>query len=359
MLSNESNLSSSNYLNLKDFNFDLPDGLIAQAPLSRAKSRLLYLDSQKDLKDLLFAQLLDCIPENALILFNQAKVFKARLKYFELLLNKDLELFFLEELKGGKYRVLMQSHKKIKIGTLLTLPGEFKLKLVNILSNGERIFEQESKTVTNIYNYLNQYGETPLPPYVKTNNPNQFTDSYQSVFANNMGSVAAPTASLHFSESMMREIKARFKTCFLTLNVGIGTFSPLRESNLKNKTLHVEKYSVSEECSLGIKEAIGENLPIYTVGTTALRALESLHRLENGYASGDYETNIFLTPGDQFLTQGLLTNFHLPQSSLFILIAAFIGLEEAKRVYAHAINKQYRFYSFGDACLFQRKRLNC
>jgi len=340
-------------LNLDDFSFDLPEDLIAQFPLNRADSRLLYTDKEGQIQDLKFKQLLDCLPQDALLVFNKTRVYKARLKFYEKQIGKNLELFFLKDLGGNRFLVLMQANKKIKPGVVLNLPGGLDLRLDEINKDGERIFLYEGEDDFVLYDYLDQYGEVPLPPYISTENPNEFTEAYQSVFASEAGSVAAPTASLHFSSEIMKELKSRFKTTFLSLDVGIGTFAPLRKENLEKKFLHEETYAIPKNCSLALREASEAGRPIYAIGTTALRAIESLARLKNDFAAGEYSTKIFLSPGDNFISKGLVTNFHLPQSSLFILISAFIGVERAKKAYAHAIQEKYRFYSFGDACLFE------
>jgi len=336
-------------MQLSDFDFDLPEGLIAQHPLARrSASRLLYCSPQS-LSDKNFADLPSLLSPGDLVIFNDTRVIKARL------LGKKSS--------GGAIEVLIErlsdphtawaqvraSHPPLPRSTLMF--GGFQAE---VLRRDEGFFELRFHAP--VAEVMETIGQLPLPPYI--NHPPDECDRerYQTIFARHPGAVAAPTAGLHFDAALLEALAARgIETAALTLHVGAGTFQPVRTEALDQHVMHAEHYDISSELTGKIDAAKIRGRRVVAVGTTSLRALESAADAAGTVAAGPGVTRLFITPGYQFrVVDALVTNFHLPKSTLLILVSAFSGAERIRCAYQHAITQKYRFFSYGDAMLLER-----
>lgn len=337
-----------------DFDFDLPSDLIAQFPAAeRTASRLLCLNGNTGtLRDAAFAELPQLLQPGDLLVFNDTRVIKARL------LGRKAS--------GGKVEVLVErvlgSHhalahvrasKSPKPGTRLHLSDTIE---VEVLGRQGDLFELHFSGDTPLLDLLERHGSLPLPPYI-THAPNSTDDErYQTVYARQPGAVAAPTAGLHFDQAMMRRLAAmNVHIAFVTLHVGAGTFQPIRVEDPAEHVMHSEWFDISQATVGKIHATRKRGGKVTAVGTTALRALESAAR-SGGIVAGSGDTDIFITPGYRFrVVERLLTNFHLPRTTLIMLVSAFAGTENIRQAYQHAIEERYRFFSYGDAMLIERQ----
>jgi S-adenosylmethionine:tRNA ribosyltransferase-isomerase len=330
-------------MQLADFDYELPAELIAQHPAKeRAASRLLHLDGASgNLRDLAFADLPDLVDARDLLVLNDTKVIKARL-HGRKSTGGRIELFVERILGEHEALALTHSGHPLRAGHHLVVGDGAKVEVLGREADFARVRFAEPVAAV-----LDRCGSVPLPPYIRHAPDSDDAARYQTVYAENAGAVAAPTAGLHFDESILRRITASgATTAKLTLHVGAGTFQPVRTENLAEHRMHSERYSIPEET---LKAMAGKR--VLAVGTTSLRALET-HAL-TGKREG--ESELFVHPGFRFqAVQRLLTNFHLPRSTLLMLVAAFAGLENVRRAYAHAIEQRYRFFSYGDAMLIER-----
>ena len=329
---------------LSDFDFILPKELIAQAPLKqRSASRLLIVNEQNN-EDAHFAQLLDCLEKDDLLVFNNTKVLKAR--------------FYGSKLSGGKIEILIErildsqtalakirASKSPKEGSTLLIDN-----ILPITVEGRQDEFFILKFSKNVFSVLDTYGHLPLPPYIERAADQYDETRYQTIFAKELGAVAAPTAGLHFDDAIMDALdKKGIKKAWLTLHVGAGTFQPVRDENLAQHKMHSEWYTIPEETVKAVQQAKRQGKKVVAIGTTSLRALESASQTGHLQA-GSRETSLFITPGYTFKTvDHLVTNFHLPKSTLLMLVSAFSGYQRIRRAYAHAIAQKYRFFSYGDA----------
>ena len=331
-----------------DFKFDLPEELIAQRPLpERGASRLLHLQkSTGKLQDKHFSDFIDLIRPEDLLVFNDTKVIPARL--------------FGHKTTGGKVEVLIErvldehtalaqvrAGKSLKLGGVIQLPEGY---FCEVQQREGSLFKLEFKGSDSLMSILEKIGHIPLPPYIDRADDQADRSRYQSIFAREAGAVAAPTASLHFDEAMLAKIKAKgIETAFVTLHVGSGTFQPVRVEDLSQHEMHKEYFAVSQDVVESIIRTKNRKGRVVAIGTTAVRALESSAR--NGQlAAGFGDTGLFITPGYHFnIVDAFLTNFHLPESTLIMLVAAFAGYEQVMAAYSHAIGQSYRFFSYGDA----------
>lgn len=321
---------------IDDFNFELPEELIAQKPTSpRNHARLLvYRRSDKSIIDDYFYNLEKHLAPKTTIVLNNSKVEKARLKF------GSLEIFLLETVNNTTAKCMVYPGKKFKIGKQIELSEGIAATVIYIDAEGLRTLEFSLPLDDDQYDLFRQ---TPLPPYIQQDE--SLADEYQTVYADPLGSKAAPTAGLHFTKEQLKELSKKHDIAEVTLHVGLGTFAPVKDENIKQKTLHEEKYSIDERTTSLINDAAH----ITAVGTTSARALESQGKPAR---PGSYVTDIFIQPGYQYqVVDSLITNFHLPKSSLLMLVSAFMGFDEMMRVYKHAMKNGYRFYSFGDAML--------
>ena len=343
-------------MKIQDFDFDLPAELIAQFPAEqRSSSRMLHLHGASgDLQDTLFADLPSFLRAGDVMVFNDTRVIKARLWG-----TKD---------SGGKVEVMVErvldthcvlaviraSHAP-KLGTQLLLAGALTVTVLDRENDFYTLRFEHSSTASEL---LERYGSLPLPPYIGRPVTQFDEDRYQTVYAQHAGAVAAPTAGLHFDEAMLEAIRAMgVVTAQVTLHVGAGTFQPVRVENIADHKMHREVFHVPVETVTAIRDAKAAGGSVLAVGTTTLRALESAAAANNGELQPGYgDTDIFITPGYRLrVVERLLTNFHLPRSTLLMLVATFAGLDHIHRAYQHAINQHYRFFSYGDVMLIERQ----
>ncbi len=334
---------------LSDFDFDLPGDLIAQMPLSdRSRSRLLEVG--ENLWDRQFSDLPDLISPDDLLVFNDTRVIKARLfgqKETGGAVEVLIERIFDEKSAIAKIRASKSPRDK----STLYLADAFEVAV------GER--QGEFFTLhfpDNVFHLLEQYGHIPLPPYIARQADSMDETRYQTIYARNPGAVAAPTAGLHFDSVLMEKLKEKgIRFGYVTLHVGAGTFQPVRTENLSGHQMHKEYYVIPEETVNAVKETKAGGGRVVAVGTTSLRALEAAAIKEGIINAGQGNTRLFITPGYRFkIVDRLITNFHLPKSTLLMLVSAFAGYHLIRQAYRHAIEKKYRFFSYGDAMLLNR-----
>ena len=354
--------SPARVFTLSDFDFALPSELIAQHPATeRSGSRL--LDGRSPVPvDRIFRELPDFLQAGDLLVFNDTKVIKARL-FGEKPTGGKLELLVERVLGGNQVAAHMRVSKKPEVGTTLKLnpaPGADDGLSATLLgrwpdANGALFrFVLSNDAGDDPYTLMERHGHVPLPPYIAHADSAEDESRYQTVFAKHPGAVAAPTAALHFDEALLAQLDARgVQHASVTLHVGAGTFQPVKTENLADHRMHSEWYSVPPATQKAIADCRARGGRVVAVGTTTVRTLESWAL--TGLATGD--TSIFITPGFDFrLVDLLITNFHLPKSSLMMLVSAFAGYDHIRALYAHAIAGQYRFFSYGDAMLLQKQR---
>jgi S-adenosylmethionine:tRNA ribosyltransferase-isomerase len=364
------NLISANYrVKTADFDFVLPPELIAQAPMpARDQSRLLVLQRSKgQVTHRNFRDILEYFHPGDVLVLNNSRVIPARLRGINAKTSGQFEVLLLEENKSNDWWVMLRPGKRARVGTEIIFRDmhggltDVRARVIDTNSEGHRRLQFSG--TTNIMEMLDTLGEIPLPPYIARNDSAELAEDkirYQTVYANPGGSVAAPTAGLHFTEALLAEIRARgVQVCFVTLHVGLGTFAPVKAEALSEHTMHEERYELSAETARIINDAKQKNCRIVAVGTTTVRVLESVASLHEGQlVPGNGRTRIFIYPPRLFkIVDALLTNFHLPRSTLLMLISAFAspkdtrGREMILSAYAEAIRERYRFFSYGDAML--------
>lgn len=343
-------------MQLKDFSYDLPDELIAQHPSAkRDQSRLLLMDRHKDaLADMSFFQLPDLLKKGDVLVVNDSRVIPARL-FGRKQTGGQLEILLLnvkkKEPTSQIWEVLIRPAKRLHEGDDIRLAGHCEAKVLARIS--EKKWLVEFCAPDGFESYVNTFGRAPLPPYIKRKKnarPDAADrDRYQTIYARQPGSIAAPTAGLHFSDEVIQQLKDRgIQIAHVTLHVGYGTFLPITTDEVEKHVMEPEYYEISPESARIINNAER----VIAVGTTSTRTLESVSN-EDGYISArSGVTSLFIYPGYKFKRiNGLLTNFHLPQSSLFLLVCAFAGTDLIKKAYAHAVKNRYMFYSYGDCML--------
>jgi S-adenosylmethionine:tRNA ribosyltransferase-isomerase len=339
---------------LSDFDFDLPPELVAQHPAAeRSASRLLDGTAEPP-ADRIFKALPSLLRAGDLLVFNDTRVVKARL-FGEKPTGGKLELLVERVLQDHEVVAHMKVSKKPPVGTVLAMTGGFQATLLGRWPDEQGALFRlrfDSPTGEDPYALMARCGHVPLPPYIEHADSQEDERRYQTVFARVPGAVAAPTAALHFDEALLAELQARgVQRASVTLHVGAGTFQPVKTENIAEHQMHAERYEVPEATQRAIAEAKARGGRVVAVGTTTVRTLESWAK--SGEASGD--TRIFITPGFAFAHVDLLvTNFHLPKSTLMMLVSAFAGYERVMALYAHAIRERYRFFSYGDAMLLAR-----
>ena len=340
---------------LSDFDFVLPPELVAQHPAEeRSASRL--LDGAGELPvDRIFKDLPSLLRAGDLLVFNDTRVVKARL-FGEKPTGGKLELLVERVLQGNEVVAHMKVSKKPPVGTTLSMIGGFGATLLGRWPEEDGAlfrFRFENAAGEDPYALMARCGHVPLPPYIEHADSQDDERRYQTVFARVPGAVAAPTAALHFDEALLADLEARgVQRANVTLHVGAGTFQPVKTENIAEHTMHAERYEVPEATQRAIADAKARGGRIVAVGTTTVRTLESWAK--SGEATGD--TRIFITPGFAFEhVDVLVTNFHLPKSTLMMLVSAFAGYERVMALYAHAIANNYRFFSYGDAMLLARQ----
>ncbi|MDH4234608.1 MAG: tRNA preQ1(34) S-adenosylmethionine ribosyltransferase-isomerase QueA [Gallionella sp.] len=335
-----------------EFDFVLPEHLIAQyPPEQRGNSRLLHTHDGM-LENRHFAGLLQLVRPNDVLVLNNTRVIKARLFG-----NKESggKVEVLVERVLGAHEVLAQVRASHSPGTgsILHLADAFSVEVAG--REGE-FFRLLFPSDTHVLELLERYGQLPLPPYISHAANDEDEQRYQTVFAREAGAVAAPTAGLHFDDAMLQALSDKgVKIAYVTLHVGAGTFQPVRTEYIQEHTMHSERYDIPHSTVKAIAEARSSGGRVFAVGTTSLRALESA-AMNGKLLAGEKETNIFIIPGYRFkVVDMLLTNFHLPKSTLLMLVCAFGGMNEMLAAYRHAVENEYRFFSYGDAMLIERK----
>ena len=343
-------------MRVADFSFELPDELIARHPMAdRTASRLLTLDGNTgELGHKIFKDLIDFLNPNDLMIFNNTKVIPARM-YGQKSTGGKVEV--LVERVVGEHRVLahVRSSKSPKEGSTLILEG--KAEATMVARHGE-LFELEFKGEQMVLNILDDIGHMPLPPYIDRPDTEEDKARYQTVYNEKPGAVAAPTAGLHFDEVLLEKIKDKgIETQFITLHVGAGTFQPVRVDSVDEHVMHSEYIEVSQEVVDAIKKTKANGGRVIAVGTTSVRSLESAAKVSEGELEPLYgDTDIFIYPGYEFqVVDAMITNFHLPESTLIMLVSAFAGQDHIIKAYKTAVTEQYRFFSYGDAMFITKQ----
>lgn len=340
----------SETLKTSDFYYDLPEELIAQTPAEpRDSSRLLvYHRAEKRIEHKIFHDIIDYLKAGDVLVVNRTKVLPARL-FAKTANGGNVEVLLLKRLNLDEWEVLVRPGKKCRIGTKLTVSDELSLEVTGITESGERhvrfFYEGTFEDV------LSRVGSMPLPPYIheKLKNP----DRYQTVYCKENGSAAAPTAGLHFTPQLLEKIRQKgVEIAEVLLHVGLGTFRPVKEENVLDHKMHSEYYEVSEEAANIVNRAKAEGRRVICVGTTSVRTVETVADEHGMLHACHGETQIFLYPPYRFrCVDALITNFHLPESTLLMLVSCLCSREEILQVYEEAVKERYRFFSFGDACL--------
>lgn len=339
-------------LKTHDFYYDLPEELIAQTPIEpRDHSRLLvYNRETKEIQDKHFYDIISFLKEGDLLVINNTRVIPARI--YGHIENHEgaFEMLLLKRIDYTHWETIMKPARKARLGSKILISDELSAVVTGIGEYGARTIEFIFDGV--FEDILDRVGNMPLPPYIKEKLKDK--ERYQTVYSKIDGSAAAPTAGLHFTPELMQKIKDKgvdFAT--VLLHIGLGTFRPVKEENILDHQMHTEYYEIDEENAEKINKAIKENRRVICVGTTSVRTLESVAD-ENGFVKAQKgDTSIFIYPGYKFkCVKGLITNFHLPESTLIMLVSAFVGREETMKVYKHAVEEKYRFFSFGDSSFF-------
>lgn len=333
----------------EDFDYYLPEKLIAQTPLEkRDESKLLVLDKKTgEIDHKHFKDIVDLFEENDVLVLNDTKVIPARLIGTKEETNAVIELLMLKNIKDNTWECLTKPAKRIKVGTIVSFSDKLKAKCVEVKDEGIRIFELIYDGI--LYEILDELGEMPLPPYIHEKLKDK--DRYQTVYAKNIGSAAAPTAGLHFTEELLEKIKEKGITiCYVTLHVGLGTFRPVNVEDVTKHVMHSEYYQMSKETANILNKTKENNQRIISVGTTSTRTLETIIKKYGCFKECSGNTDIFIYPGYKFeAIDALITNFHLPKSTLVMLVSALAGKENIMNAYKEAVLKEYRFFSFGDS----------
>lgn len=331
--------------------YDLPAEFIAQHPKdNRSESRMLVLDKKNGkVVHEKFSNIIDHLLPSDILVVNNTKVIPARLIGTKNT-GANVEVFLLEQKSQNRWECLVKPGRKLQIGAEITFNEELKAKIVDHAEEGGRIVEFYWKG--NFWDILEDIGNVPLPPYIKRESTNKDKETYQTVYAEKRGSVAAPTAGLHFTKPLMKQIKEKgIEILEVVLHVGLGTFRPVKTDDIKDHIMHSEHCQIAKEVAAKINQAKKDGRRIIAVGTTTTRTLESF--AENGHLNnGSHWTNIFLYPGKEIqIIDGLITNFHMPESTLMMLVSAFAGYNNIMNAYKIAVKEKYRFFSYGDSML--------
>lgn len=335
-------------MKVNDFDFLLPKELIAQSPLEkRDNSKLMVLNQQNDsLTHDSFYNIVNYFNNGDVLVLNETKVLPARLFGKRDKTGANIEILLLKELEKDVWETLVKPARKIKVDDVVLFDDLLTATCLLVKEEGIRVFKLKYDGI--FIEILDKLGSMPLPPYITERLEEK--NRYQTVYANTLGSAAAPTAGLHFTNDLLTEIRNKgVEILYVTLHVGLGTFRPVSTNLVEEHHMHSEEYFISEEVSNKLNDAVSKNKKIIAVGTTSIRVLESNFN-DNKFSSGKYNTNIFIYPGYKFrVVDELITNFHLPKSSLIMLVSAFYNQESVMKAYNEAINHKYRFFSFGDS----------
>lgn len=342
---------SEKHLTTEDFDYDLPQELIAQTPLKeRDQSRLLVLDSKTGkYQDDYFYNVIDRLNPGDALVMNDSRVMPARLYGVKPETGGHVEVLLLNNTDGDNWETLVKPAKRAKVGTEISFgDGKLTATVTEELEHGGRMIEFHYDDI--FMEILDQLGEMPLPPYIKEKLDDP--EMYQTVYSREIGSAAAPTAGLHFTRELLKKIEDKgVKLVYLTLHVGLGTFRPVSEENIEDHKMHSEFYRLTEDAAKTLNEVKANGGRIVATGTTSIRTLETIGTKFNGEIRADSGwTDIFIKPGYKWqVVDAFITNFHLPKSTLVMLVASFTGRENILNAYRHAVSEKYRFFSFGDA----------
>lgn len=341
-------------MNIEDYNYNLPETLIAQTPLeNRSESKLLVLDKKTGTyEDRHFKNILDYLNCGDTLVINDTKVIPARLIGAKEDTKAIIELLLLKDLGDNVWECLAKPCKRLHLGTIVSFgDGRLRAEIKEILGDG--IVHAHMQYDGIFLEILESLGKMPLPPYIHEELKEQ--ERYQTVYATNLGSAAAPTAGLHFTNELLLEIEQKgVNIVHITLHVGLGTFRPVSETDITKHKMHTEVYSMSKEAALVLNKTRKEKHKIIAVGTTSVRTLETVMSKYGTFREVQGETNIFIYPGYEFKgVDAIITNFHLPKSTLIMLVSAFASREFILNAYKHAVDEKYRFFSFGDAMLIK------
>ena len=337
-------------MNVSEFDYDLPEELIAQHPnQKRDESKLLVLNKkEQSIQHKIFKNIIDYLQPGDCLVINNTKVIPARLYGIKEKTGANVEFLLLKRIENDKWEVIVRPGRKLQIGTRVNFGnGLLQAEIMDILPNGNRVVEFSYKGIFN--EILDQIGLMPLPPYIKESLKEK--DRYQTVYAEHEGSAAAPTAGLHFTKDLLEQLKQKgIKIANVTLHVGIGTFRPVKVEKVEEHEMHSEHFYIKQEDVEKINSAKKEGKRVIAVGTTSCRVLESIAN-DNGFVEKcEKDTSIFIYPGYKFkCIDGLITNFHLPKSTLIMLVSAFAGKKYIMNAYEEAKSNGYKFFSFGDA----------
>lgn len=332
-----------------DFDFELPEELIAQTPLSkRDSSRLLVLNKETgDIEHKVFTDILDYLVEGDVLVLNDTKVMPARIYGVKEETNAAIEILMLKETNDDIWECLVKPAKRIHIGDVVKFSDKLKAECTSVGEEGIRGFKFIYDGI--FYEILDELGEMPLPPYI--HEKLQDKDRYQTVYAKNIGSAAAPTAGLHFTPELLNKLEEKGVIVkYVTLHVGLGTFRPVNVEDVTNHKMHSEFYTMDNDTAMELNKAKAEGRRIISVGTTSTRTLETIMQTYNTFKECSGWTEIFIYPGYEFKAiNALITNFHLPKSTLVMLVSALAGKDNVLNAYKEAVEEKYRFFSFGDS----------
>ncbi|WP_138159088.1 tRNA preQ1(34) S-adenosylmethionine ribosyltransferase-isomerase QueA [Peptoniphilus catoniae] len=333
----------------EDFYYDLPERLIAQHPLKdRSSSRLLLVDKKNgSMEDKHFYDIIDYLNKGDVLVLNDTKVMPARIFGHRKGKEESIEVLLLKQNEDDIWECLTKPGKKTKIDSEIIFSDRLSGKVVDLSDDGSRFIKFNYEGI--FHEILDELGEMPLPPYIKEKLEDK--DRYQTVYSKEEGSAAAPTAGLHFTKELLNEIKAKgVELAYITLHIGLGTFRPVKVEDVENHKMHSEFYIINKEAADKINKAKKNGNRVIAVGTTSVRTIESVAEDDGSIKEKSGWTDIFIYPGFKFRTiDALITNFHLPESTLLMLVSAFSSKELMFKAYSEAIKKEYRFFSFGDA----------
>lgn len=345
-------------MRVDDFNYELPEEMIAQKPSEkRDQCKLMVLDREKQsIEHRNFTDILDYLHEGDCLVLNNSKVLPARLFGIKEKTGAKIEFLLIKRIEGDKWETMVKPGRRVKIGDTIVFSEDFKAKVLDFGKDGTRIVEFIYEGI--FMERLEEIGSMPLPPYIERPSDTEDKDRYQTVYCKDEGSVAAPTAGLHFTEELLEKVKSKgIKLVYVTLHVGIGTFRPVKCDIVEEHSMHFEEYSISEEAANEINETIKNGGKVISVGTTSTRTVESAAEYDEKTGRyfvkpGDNSTGIFIYPGYEFkIIDRLITNFHLPKSTLLMLISALYDREKILEAYEEAKKEDYKFFSYGDAML--------
>ncbi len=336
-----------------DFYYDLPEELIAQVPLEpRDSSRLMKIDRLSgEIEHNHFYNIADYLRSGDLLVMNDSKVFPARIMGVKRDTGVVCEFLLLNQRSHNTWETLVRPGRRLKVGAKVDFSEELSAEVIEVIDDGNRIVRFDFDGV--FFDILDRIGQMPLPPYITEKLKDK--ERYNTIYCHETGSAAAPTAGLHFTENVFEKIREKgVDTAYVTLHVGLGTFRPVKEENILDHKMHVEHFSIPQETADKIKECKARGGRVFAVGTTSCRTLEAAAGLSenNEIKACSHDTGIFIYPGYEFkVIDGLITNFHLPESTLIMLVSAFLGKEKTLAAYETAIKERYRFFSFGDSMM--------